>query len=732
MASIYMKHAPFVWYLLVILAVLHGGRGVLHAETESFPVNASKFAAEIATLHDAHEFVHRSIHAVGVLTPFERDVLPVVSTERNAAETQPRALNAIINDIQTKSGYRFLFREIQVSGITVDFSYTDNWAQDLEDAISAHGLALRVSHSRRQVVMYTSQRRAPTRVETATTEPDPILVISPGIIVTGQVFSSISDSLNAVILTHSRFGPLGEGNAIRAMQQLPQVTMGGSLKDGIFVRGTNDDAFQVLLDGSMVYNRSHLFGLIDSFNADVIRTSEMYYDITPARYQGPPGGLLSLTTRTGSLQDVRGSAALTATSIRGNIDGPLQKGRSSWLLAGRTSLLNQSDILGTSDMVSWGLDVSRPSSTDNLAAQRVVVGRDFNARFHDLHGKLFFIVGPSASLSFSGYSGFNDTRQEVDRLTRGSTTTLPTTGVGSDLFNLQLFGTERFETSNSWGSNTVGSQFDYLTPRRTEIAIKAGFSYYVTDFRKEDFAYQRPGQNPQSPTLLISPFRNASELNHGHFGVDVQPLLGYRVGAAVHRYRTAYLEQSLNRSEFYSVTDSWLTEVYAEDTWRPLDALEVEAGFRLQYFSNGEYLRGSPRLRLGLWPDRRVQGSVSYAITHQFMYKLGFYNATTTDMWVQSDSDQPPTRAETVSAGVSARLWRGASMSLEGYMRRQQHLRLHEINIQLIERPLEGSPWYTQNEGFSQGLEVSLIQDLGFAQLMQAYTWSEAKLRNPL
>jgi hypothetical protein len=65
-----------------------------------------------------------------------------------------------------------------------------------------------------------------------------------------------------------------------------------------------------------------------------------------------------------------------------------------------------------------------------------------------------------ARLTISGYSGFNDTRQEADRLTRGSFTTLPTTGTGSDVFSLQLFGTERFETTNSWGGNTLSSRLD--------------------------------------------------------------------------------------------------------------------------------------------------------------------------------------------------------------------------------------------------------------------------------
>ena len=656
--------------------------------------------------------------------------------EVRASNSPPELLQTVFNDIQDKTGYRFLYREAHVEGIRISFAYSVDWAADLQSQLQPLGLALRINHRRRQVVVYRTKPLEATDRELHARDEhftEPRLVIAPGIVVTGTVFRSVSDSLRAVMLQTARFGPLSESNALRAMQQLPAVTAGGSLSDGIFVRGTSDDAFQVLLDGAMVYNRSHLFGLIDSFNSDVIRTSALYYDTTPARFQGPPGGVLSLTTRTGSLHTLQGSAAVTTSSVRGSIDGPIRAGRSSWLLAARTSLLNQVDVFGSSEMVAWGLDVNRPSSLDEIPGQRTVTGRGFDASFYDLHGKIYIELNRSARLTLAGYSGFNETRQEADRLIRGSFTTFPTTGSGSDVFSLQLFGTERFETANSWGGNTFSTRLDYQTPSRTNIALSAGFSYFLTEFSKEDFTYQRPGGGVD-PILFISPFRNASELNHGYINLDVEPgeMRNVRAGIAHHRHRTAYLEQSLNRDEFFSVTDSWLHEAYIEHNWSHDDLFELNSGLRIHLFTNGDYLRASPRLSMLLLPESRIPFSLGYAVTHQFMHKLGFYNATTSDMWIQANAGQPPTRAETISGGMSARLWRGASISTEAYLRWQRHLRLHEINIQQIERPLEGSPWYTGNDGFSRGLELMLVQDFGLAQLMQSYTWSESRLRNDI
>ena len=728
---------------------------------------------------------------------------------------QPQSLYAIISDIQRLSGYRFLFREGQIAGITAEFEYTRRWEEDLRALLELHGLRLRVDHDRRQSVVYVGGAAgygqgamqaqvlrgvvldgergerlgyAGVRIETEGgvvrelhSGPDgrfaaelsvragemvwvsvsfvgygtervalrggdvaalggelsvrmqPRTVMADGIVITGHALGSPSDTLRSTLLSAGRFSPLGEGNAIRAVQQLPSVSTGGSLSDGLFVRGANEDAFQVLLDGAVVYNRSHLFGLLDAFNHDVIRTGALFYTVIPARYQGTPGGLLHLVTKTGSLHEYSGSAAVTGTSIRASLDGPLQRGKSSWMLAGRTSLVNTSPLATTNNLISWGLDVNRPASTDQLGGQPVVQGLDANARFYDLHGKLFFEPDSRTQWTITGYSGFDDTRQELSRLTRGEFSTVPDPSA-EGLFLVRLFQEQQFETENNWGSNTLATHLSHRTAGGTQLQLTAGYSYYLTHFSREDFTYQRPSASDDQPVTFVTPFSNASELNHGHLSLEVQPdgFTQLRFGASIHRHRTAYLEESLNRPNFYLLSDSWLNEAFIENRWQLGLGLQADAGFRLHYFSNGGYLRASPRVKL-LWEAAPgLQARVSYSTTHQFMHKVRFFNATTSDMWIQADADQRPTLAHTWSSGFSLATWSGGMISVEAYYRRQQNLRLHEINIQQIERPLAGSPWYTDNEGLARGVEVTLVHNHRYVVLMQGYTFSEVRLRNDI
>lgn len=647
-----------------------------------------------------------------------------------------RPLKQVLAEIREQTGYRFLYLPDHVEGVMVVLEVSGEWEAPLRTVLRRQGLDLRVNTRRRQVVIFslsTSGTPDHRMDEPERQFAEPTLVVAPGILVTGHRFSTLSDSLEALVLQTGQFNPLGEPNVIRTLQSLPSVGQAGSLSEGIVVRGTSDDAFQVLLDGVKVYNRAHVFGLVDSFNSDVIRTSALYYDVTPARYQGPPGGVLSLATRTGSLHTYGGTAAVSTSSVRASLDGPLRAGSSSWLLAGRVSLLNQMPDFGGDTILAWGMDTGRKSSLDQSTGQRVVTPLNPEAAFYDLHGKVYMQLSRQAQLTISGYSGFNSTRQQVDRLTRSTRTTLPTSGTGSDLFSLQLFGSQRFSSENSWGSNTFSTRLHYALPGGSRLTFTSGFSYYLTDYSREDFSYQRPLPGEVDPVVIIAPFRHASELNHGHFSVEVDPFraTGLSWGLVAHRLRTAYLEQSLNRNEFFSLNDSWMHEGWMEYIFAWGRLVELESGLRAQYFTNGSYFRVSPRLRLLLFPGKRVQLTGGYALTHQFMHKIGFYNAVNSDMWIQVAEGQPPTHAHTMSGGISARLWSGASIGVEGYVRLQHRLRLHEINIQHIERPLVGSPWYTGNEGFSQGVEVLFTQDLGWGDFMQTYTWSEARLRNP-
>ena len=61
------------------------------------------------------------------------------------------------------------------------------------------------------------------------------------------------------------------------------ITEGSS---GLFIRGGNSDQNLILLDEAIVYNPSHLYGLVSVFNPDAINNVQVYRDYMPANFGG--------------------------------------------------------------------------------------------------------------------------------------------------------------------------------------------------------------------------------------------------------------------------------------------------------------------------------------------------------------------------------------------------------------------------------------------------------------
>jgi len=541
------------------------------------------------------------------------------------------------------------------------------------------------------------------------------------ITVSGSTSQKPADSVYRGILDMGTFSPFGESNSVRMLQMLPSVSHGTSLSEGAFIRGSNSDALQVTLDGSVIYNHSHLFGLIDSFNPDVIRTGSFYYDAAPARYHAPPGGVLNLVTQTGSLYDFGGSFGLSNSVIKAGIDGPIKKGKSSFLIAGRHSILNSINLFNTSEMVSWGLDIDRETSLPDGSMDlndRIVTPGDYSVDFYDLHTKLFFEQSAISSWTISGYLGGDNTSQTSERIFRLASN------------SSRRFDRSDFKTENTWGNRSANVSYYRTLNSDRLLHIQGGFSYLYTSYLKEDFVYQRPGSDPDRPPLFLSDFENESELNHGYVSGELQTD-HLTVGGSLNIYDSAYRELSLNRSEFFQRTRPVMPEVYAE--YHAGDATTshtVNAGIRFQYFSDGSYTNLSPRIKTTLFQNSPVSFGVSVGRNYQYLYRLSINNQTTSDIWMMALEDQSPAYSNHLSGNISFSPWQDAFFQIEGYVKQQKNLRFHEITFQNIESTFGGSPLFNDNDGFSRGVELMFRQAFGKADIVQTYTYGITELKN--
>ncbi|MCG8373323.1 MAG: TonB-dependent receptor [Balneolales bacterium] len=550
---------------------------------------------------------------------------------------------------------------------------------------------------------------------------------SKEIIVSGVNFYTPQDTLLKGLIKIGTFSPLGETNAFKSLQMLPSVSMSSAINDGINIRGSSTDGFHILLDGQTVYNQSHLFGMLDAMNSDALKTSGFFYDITPAQYQAPLGGTLSMVTRSGSINEFNGSAGLSNTAFKSTLDGPIIKGKSSWLVSGRLSYIDDVNWFNNGSMIEYGLDVNRPAEiVSTEAIDFLDQFGDFtideteveetDAQFYDIHGKLYFETANGSQITLSGYAGYDKAYQNYSREFDPGTL---------------------YETTNNWASQTITGSYAATLGTNTLSNSRIGYTYYSSSYLKDDFEYPvRRNQNSEGfDSVSIQPLdlENSIQqfdiaqsffLNHGNNSTEI--------GFSYSDYEVEYVELSLQRQSFASLRTSQLFDVYHQTDISSIPNLVFNLGNRFHYFSNGEYLRWSPRLKVNYHVKRDFSMSIGYSRNYQFMHRLAFYNINSNDFWILTNEDEPPSSVDYFSSGLYYNLNSFIYFQVEGYYKFFSNIRLHELNTGLISAAFSNRevPVLYDNFSRAKGLEFLIKNRFKDFSISSAYTLSSSRIRN--
>ena len=137
---------------------------------------------------------------------------------------------------------------------------------------------------------------------------------------------------------------LGDVDILKAMTLLPGVSGGVEGSSGMLVRGGNLSHNLILLDGTPVYNSSHLFGFMSSFNPDAVKHVELYKGGFPVVYGGRLASVLGVTMKDGNMRKWAGNLSAGLVNSSMVAEGPIWKDRVSCMVAGR--LFSLSPLLG--------------------------------------------------------------------------------------------------------------------------------------------------------------------------------------------------------------------------------------------------------------------------------------------------------------------------------------------------------------------------------------------------
>ncbi len=183
----------------------------------------------------------------------------------------------------------------------------------------------------------------------------------------------------------------GEPDLVQYLQVLPGVVFSGDQGGQLYIRGGTPVQNKILLDGMIIYNPFHSIGLFSVFDADIIRSADVFAGGFNAQYGGRIGAVVDVSTREGNKK--RFAAKVSANTITSKVllEGPLKKfddggGSASYIVSYKTSYLDQTSKLfyGYAD----------PDNKTN--------GLPY--AFNDLYGKMSFIGEGGSKLNLFGFN----------------------------------------------------------------------------------------------------------------------------------------------------------------------------------------------------------------------------------------------------------------------------------------------------------------------------------------
>jgi hypothetical protein len=488
----------------------------------------------------------------------------------------------------------------------------------------------------------------------------------------------------------------GERDILKTIQLLPGIKSAGEGNSGFFVRGGAGDQNLILLDEAPVYNASHLLGFFSTFNSDAVKDMTIYKGGMPAQYGGRLSSVLDIKMNDGNNQDYNVSGGIGLISTKLNIEGPIQKDRSSFLVTGRRTYA----------------DIFLKLSKDSSINQNILY-------FYDLNAKLNYQLSDKDRLYLSGYFG-------KDVLGVGKTFGIDWgNGTGTlrwnHIFNRKLFLNTSLIFSNynyNISIQSGGDDFDILS-KIQDWNLKQEYQWYPNSRNSIRFGFN-------SIYHTITPGE-----------VKVRQSISVNSSALQKRYSSE-------------------NAIYITDTWKASGKINLTFGLRLSSFSilgKGDYYiidndgkvtdtityKRGELIKTYLNPEPRI--AASYVFTPNTSIKASYgrnvqnlhliSNSTSsnpTDKWVANTNIIKPEISDQVSIGYYQDLFNNQfELSVETYYKSMQNQIDYRDGADIFANSDAIESQLLFGKGRAYGLELLLKKKAGKFTGWLAYTLSKTE-----
>ncbi|TDN78241.1 TonB-dependent receptor-like protein, partial [Salegentibacter sp. 24] len=128
---------------------------------------------------------------------------------------------------------------------------------------------------------------------------------------------------------------LGERDILKVATTLPGISTAGEGASGYNVRGGKTDQNLILLDGAVIYNPSHFFGIFSGLNPFTTGNVNIYKGSIPAEYGGRLSSVFDITTKNANKEKFAGEVSIGPVTGNLTLEIPIIQGKSSLIVGGR-------------------------------------------------------------------------------------------------------------------------------------------------------------------------------------------------------------------------------------------------------------------------------------------------------------------------------------------------------------------------------------------------------------
>ena len=485
----------------------------------------------------------------------------------------------------------------------------------------------------------------------------------------------------------------GEKDLLKTIQLLPGFKTAGDGNSGIFVRGGSTDQNQIILDEANIYNAAHLFGFFSTFNSDAIKDIAVYKGGMPAQYGGRLSSVLDVRMNEGNNQKASVSGSLGLISAKLNIEGPIQKNKSSFLITGRRTY---ADVF---------LKLDEKYKNNQLY-------------FYDLNAKLNYELGKKDKLYLSGY------------------------------FGKDVLGFNNQFTTN-WGNGTGTLRWNHIFNSRLFLNTSVIFSNYNYEFKVKNgtndikiFSQIRDWNLKQDYQYSIN---NNNNLRFGWSSIYhiIRP-------GEITSNATSSINDKVQDKRY-----SFENAIYASNVFKPNKKINITLGARLSAFNvmgggsffnidekgsitdtikyaKGEvvktYYNLEPRVSIGYMLNANTSIKAAYTRNAQYMHQITNSNGSNPlDKWASTSNIIKPQISNQLSIGYYSNLLLNTyEFTVEAYYKEMENVLDYRNGADLfLNETVEAQLLF--GKGRAYGIEFMLKKKIGKLTGWISYTLSKTE-----